>query len=63
MSMAKRPHTLRAALAALAVTTAPPRPPAANAFEFVVWENVAYLASPARRREAFDELRRTVDDA
>ena len=39
----------------------PPSPmPTADAFELILWENVAYLATPARRREAFDELKRTV---
>jgi len=35
-------------------------PPTSDPFELVLWENVAYLASPARRREAFEELRETV---
>lgn len=35
---------------------APPRPPTADPFELVLWENVAYLATPARRREAFAKL-------
>ena len=38
----------------------PPGPPTSDPFELVLFENVAYLASPERRREAFDELRRTV---
>jgi endonuclease III len=35
-------------------------PPTSDPFELVLWENVAYLASPAKRREAFEELRKTV---
>ncbi len=38
-------------------------PPAAfptRAFELVLWENVAYLANDAKRREAFDTLKRSV---
>jgi endonuclease III len=38
----------------------PPPPPSSDPFELVLWENVAYLASPARRREAFELLRLTV---
>jgi endonuclease-3 len=37
----------------------PVRPPT-DPFELVVWENVAYLASPAKRREAFADLVRHV---
>jgi endonuclease III len=35
-------------------------PPASDAFQVVVWEKVAYLASDARRAEAFELLRRRV---
>ena len=38
----------------------PPEPPSSEPFELVLWENVAYLASPARRREAFELLKRTI---
>lgn len=38
----------------------PTPPPTADPFGLVLWENVAYLASPARRREAFELLERTV---
>ena len=39
----------------------PPKPlPIADPFELVLWENVAYLASPAKRREAFGELKRAI---
>jgi endonuclease III len=34
--------------------------PTADPFELVLWENVAYLATPAHRRDAFELLRRTV---
>ena len=38
-----------------------PLPPAtADPFELVLWENVAYLASPTRRRDAFAHLQETV---
>ena len=39
---------------------APEGPPTADPFELVLHENVAYLASPEKRREAFEELRSTV---
>jgi endonuclease III len=49
------------AVAALRKHYGPPAEPATtDPFELILWENVAYLASPARRREAFDLLRRTV---
>jgi endonuclease III len=38
----------------------PDWPPAEDPFDLVVWENVAYLADPARRREAFELLEDTV---
>jgi len=38
----------------------PPGPPTRDAFELVLLENVAYLASPERRAEAFADLKRTV---
>jgi len=31
--------------------------PTADPFELILWENVAYLASPRRRHEAFEQLR------
>jgi endonuclease-3 len=37
-----------------------PPPPTTDAFELILLENVAYLASPARRREAFELLKSTV---
>lgn len=53
--------TLRGAVAALRAHHGPPeRPPTADPFELILWENVAYLAAPARRREAFEALRTTV---
>ena len=39
---------------------APPPPITVAAFELVLLENVAYLASPARRREAFTMLASTI---
>jgi endonuclease III len=38
----------------------PPGPPAADAFELIVYENVAYLAPDDRRRAAFEQLRTKV---
>ena len=35
----------------------PPKLPTTDPFELVLLENVAYLASPARRREAFEQLK------
>jgi len=39
---------------------APAPPPASNAFELVIWEKVAYLATDERRAIAFDLLRRSI---
>jgi len=39
---------------------APEGPPTTDPFELVLYENVAYLASPENRRAAFEELRRSV---
>ena len=39
---------------------APPLPITVDAFELVLLENIAYLASAARRREAFATLRSTI---
>jgi endonuclease III len=39
---------------------APARPPTADPFELILFENVAYLAPPARRREAFEVLKQTI---
>jgi endonuclease III len=53
--------TLREAVAALLGYYGPPDPlPTADPFELVLWDNVAYLASPPRRREAFELLKRSV---
>ena len=38
----------------------PAPPPSGDPFELILWENVAYLASPSRRREAFELLKSTV---
>lgn len=38
----------------------PEPPPTSDPFELVLWENVAYLATPEKRRDAFAQLRRTV---
>jgi endonuclease III len=37
--------------------------PTSDPFELILWENVAYLATPTRRREAFEDLKRTVGTA
>jgi len=34
--------------------------PTSDPFELILWENVAYLASPARRSKAFELLRSTI---
>jgi endonuclease III len=53
--------TLRAALTLLRKRYGPPpSPPTSDPFELVLLENIAYLASPARRLEAFVLLRSTV---
>src|SRR4029453_7726859 len=39
---------------------APALLPTTDPFELILWENVVYLASPSRRREAFEELKRLV---
>jgi endonuclease III len=41
----------------------PAQLPTADPFELILWENVAYLAPPARRREAFEQLKLTVGTA
>ncbi len=38
----------------------PAPPPTADPFELILWENVAYLARPARRSEAFALLAKSV---
>jgi len=59
--MSRRSLTLRQAAKVLRKHYgAPEPPPSADPFELVLWENVAYLASPARRREAFELLQSTV---
>jgi endonuclease III len=59
--MAARPLTLPAAVRTLEAHYGEPEPPpTADPFELVLWENVAYLALPARRREAFALLARTI---
>jgi endonuclease III len=59
--MPRRALTLRRAVELLREQHgAPDPPPSADPFELVLWENVAYLASPARRREAFELLESTV---
>jgi endonuclease III len=57
----KQRLTLRETVEVLRKHYGPPRPPpTADAFELILWANVAYLASPQRRREAFELLTRTV---
>ena len=38
----------------------PAGPPTSDPFELILWESVVYLAPLERRREAFDELKRTI---
>ena len=55
----KGPATrLRRVLDALRALYGPPRRPLRDAFELILWENVAYLADDAKRAEAFALLRR-----
>ena len=59
--MAGKLLTLDAAVGLLGRHYGPPaRPPTADPFELILLENVAYLAPPARRRDAFEHLKRTV---
>jgi endonuclease III len=53
--------SLREVVESLREHYGPPEPlPTADPFELILLENVAYLASPERRREAFELLKRTV---
>lgn len=53
--------SLREAVKTLKKCYGPPAAlPTADPFELVLWENAAYLAPPARRREAFAQLRDTI---
>jgi endonuclease III len=53
--------TLRESVAVLLEHYGQPEPlPTADPFELVLWDNVAYLASPTRRREGFALLRSSV---
>ena len=55
---------LREAVKVLREHYGPPAgPPTDDPFELVLWENVAYLAPRARRREAFEQLKSTVGTA
>ena len=59
--MTKDPPALPKAIALLRQHYGPPeRPPTDDPFGLILLENVAYLASPARRREAFEALTRAV---
>ena len=54
-------YDLRRVLEELANLYGPaPPPPSADAFELILWENVAYLANDEQRAEAMASLRRTV---
>lgn len=62
--MAEASLRLRDAVRALKKLYGPPLPlPTADPFELVLLENVAYLATPARRREAFAQLQATIGTA
>jgi endonuclease III len=57
----KRSFTIGRAVEALRKHYGRPAPhPTANPFELVLLENIAYLAAAPRRREAFEELARTI---
>ena len=57
----RRRLSLRDAVEQLREHHGPPEPPpTADPFELILWENVAYLAPPARRRGAFELLKRDV---
>ena len=56
-----KPLSLREAVAGLRTLYGRPAKPAtSDPFELVLWENVAYLAPPDRRREAFEHLKKTI---
>jgi endonuclease-3 len=58
---ASHPLSLREVVGVLRRYYGPPTGPVTtDPFELILWENVAYLATPSRRREAFEELKRTV---
>jgi endonuclease III len=62
--MSESPIRLREAIRILARHHGSPKaPPTADPFELILWENVAYLAPPARRLEAFEQLKRTIGTA
>jgi endonuclease III len=53
--------TLADAIGRLEKLYGPPAPPAtADPFELILLENIAYLATPAKRREAFERLKAKV---
>jgi len=57
----KRVLTLREAVKVLREHYGPPMPPpTGDPFELILWENVAYLAPPSGRHQAFEQLIRTV---
>jgi endonuclease III len=59
--MADQPRPLGPAVRLLRDFYGPPAGlPTADAFELILLENVAYLAAPTVRREAFEQLKRTV---
>jgi endonuclease III len=57
----KKRLTLPQAIAGLRrLYGSPEKPPTRDPFGLVIYENIVYLASPERRREAFAELRETI---
>jgi endonuclease III len=59
--MARGTLTLGEAVKLLRNYYGPPPPlPSEDPFELILWENVAYLASPSRRQEAFTELKKKI---
>jgi len=61
MAQRKKAPRLDATLATLEeLHGAPPRPVPRTPLQWILWENVAYLVDDAKRKRAFDALRRTV---
>ena len=64
MPDSKEPLTLRETVKVLREHYGSPEPlQTRDPFELILWENIAYLAPSVRRREAFDELKRTIGTA
>ncbi len=55
-----RDRLLDQVIARLQSTYGRPKPPKPDAFELILWENIAYLLTDERRQAAFDALRERV---